>query len=54
MTGLDEERALLAELKFQLLSVVWELKFRRLMRALKANFNPAQPRDEHGRCDLLP
>lgn len=49
MTGVDEERALIAELKFQLASVVWDLKFRRLMRALKANFNPAQPRDELGR-----
>lgn len=42
------ERALLAELKYQLVSVVWEWKFRRLVRALKANFNPAQPRDERG------
>lgn len=49
MTGVNEERTLLAELKFQLVSVLWELKFRRLVRALKANFNPAQPRDEHGR-----
>lgn len=49
MTGLNDERALLAELKFQLVSVVWELKFRRLVRTIKANFNPAQPRDERGR-----
>lgn len=49
MTGLNEERALLAELKYQLVSLVWELKFRRLMRAIKAGFKPDQPRDERGR-----
>ncbi|CAN5322185.1 hypothetical protein BH10PSE10_BH10PSE10_19190 [soil metagenome] len=49
MTGLNEERALLAELKFQLLSIRMELKFLRLVRALKAGFNPAQLRDERGR-----
>ncbi|MDO8980197.1 MAG: hypothetical protein Q7V17_13285 [Afipia sp.] len=48
MMELNGERALLAELKYQLVSVVWEWKFRRLVRALKANFNPAQPRDERG------
>lgn len=48
MTGLNRERAVLAALKYQLVSVVWKLKFRRLVRALKANFNPAQPRDERG------
>lgn len=48
MTGLNGERALLAELKFQVLSIKVELKFRRLVRALKANFNPAQPRDGRG------
>lgn len=46
---LNKERVLLAGLKFQLSSIAVELKFHRLMRALKANFNPAQPRDERGR-----
>lgn len=46
---LNKERVLLAGLKFQLSCIAVELKFHRLMRALKANFNPAQPRDERGR-----
>lgn len=52
MMVLNKERVLLVELKFQLASIAVELKFRRLMRALKANFNPAQPRDERGRWAL--
>lgn len=49
MMVIHKERVLLAELKFHLVSIAAELKFRGLMRALKANFNPAQPRDEYGR-----
>jgi hypothetical protein len=46
---LSEERARLAELKFQLLSAVREWKFQRLVRVIKVGFNPDQPRDKRGR-----
>lgn len=49
MSRLNKERALLAELKFQLVSIAAELKFRKLIQAIKAGFNPSQPRDERGR-----
>lgn len=52
MKGLNRERAVLAALKYQLISVVWELKFRRLVRAIKAGFKPSQIRDERGRWTL--
>lgn len=48
MMVLSDERVLLADLKFHLAGIAAELKFRMLMRALKANFNPAQPRDARG------
>ena len=45
---LAEMKANLDHLHHECLAVKSELKFRALRRALKANFNPDQPRDEEG------
>lgn len=49
LSELRWEKRRLAELRRELTVIRYELKFRRLMRALKAGFNPDQPRDELGR-----
>lgn len=49
MVRLHEERLVLTSLKLQLADISVEVKLRKLLRALKVNFNPAQPRDEIGR-----
>eukprot|EP01035_Chromulina_nebulosa_P012850 gene12850-17125_t len=48
-TELDEIGDELARLKYQLMGIKVELKLRRLSFALKAGFDPDQPRDDHGR-----
>ncbi|MBX9710809.1 MAG: hypothetical protein K2X60_07230 [Xanthobacteraceae bacterium] len=49
MTELSEFRTTLAQVKYESASLKAELKFRKLLRAFKANFDPAQPRDEYGK-----
>jgi hypothetical protein len=49
MNDIREIRQAHEEIKYQLTVVRAELAFRKLMDAMKANFNQDQPRDERGR-----
>ena len=49
MNGLDECRRTLSQMRYEVSAIRAELKFRRLIRAIRAGFNPDQPRDDDGR-----
>ena len=51
MAFLDELRVAHAELRYGLADLKAELKFRRFVRSVKANFDPDQPRDDKGRWE---
>jgi hypothetical protein len=46
---IDEIKQGLADIRYEVSVIRFELKFRKLMRAIKAGFNRLQPRDERGR-----
>ncbi|HEV7411352.1 MAG TPA: hypothetical protein VGO01_22945 [Bradyrhizobium sp.] len=49
MNELRDYRRTLPDVSYEIATIRAELKFRKFMRALKAAFNPDQPRDEDGR-----
>lgn len=49
MNEIREIRRALDDLKYEVIVIRAELAFRKLMSAMKANFNPRQRRDERGR-----
>jgi hypothetical protein len=49
MNELQEYRRTLPDVSYEIATIRAELKFRKFMRALKAAFNPDQPRDQDGR-----
>jgi hypothetical protein len=49
MNELRDYRRTLPDVSYEIATIRAELKFRKFMRALKAAFNPEQPRDEDGR-----
>lgn len=51
MVALDELRIAHAKLRYSLADLKAELKFRRFVRSVKANFDPDQPRDDKGRWE---
>jgi hypothetical protein len=49
MNEIDEIKQRFADIRYEVSVVRYELKFRKLMSAIKAGFNRLQPRDERGR-----
>ena len=49
MNELQDYRRTFPDVSYEIATIRAELKFRKFMRALKAAFNPDQPRDENGR-----
>ncbi|HEV7599914.1 MAG TPA: hypothetical protein VGO49_06590 [Bradyrhizobium sp.] len=49
MNEIDEIKQRFADIRYEVSVVRYELKFRKLMRAIKAGFNQLQRRDERGR-----
>jgi hypothetical protein len=48
MNEIDEVKQGLADIRYEVSLLRFELKFRKLMSAIKAGFNRLQPRDEEG------
>jgi hypothetical protein len=49
MNQLQDYKRRLPDVSYEIATIRAELKFRKFMRAVKAAFNPDQPRDEDGR-----
>jgi hypothetical protein len=49
MNELDECRQTLAQIRYEVSVIRADLKFRKFLRAVKAAFNPDQPRDDDGK-----